>query len=315
MNVPAKFEISLHNRTEAILAGDINRRGDVIAIGQIADVDPGMALYDVSGDCLRLVRRWAQGVTMKSVSFSPDGKTLACVGSGMRSAIVGMYDLERSSVHTHETRLEREHAYWCKYARDRNRLVCGVDDRTIVWDGDVDKLLWTSPPQQYLSDTKGYSRSALSSDGELVAVTGTDGNTIVIYRVDDGSVAQRIDDAATSVKAITFDDQDRRLAIVTASGALKVWNLSPPASQLHPKYWTDSATRHELAVFLPDDRNALAQGAWGGSITFASLSDTLSVWESPDESHDTYVTALSIDATGRRMLSAAGRKAVVWEIR
>ena len=190
------------------------------------------------------------GSTVRSVAFSPDGRTLA---TGEASGHVGLWDL--ATEHKTATLTEGSFIYGVAFSPDGRILAVGDDSGRIgLWDMATRQKIATLPEGNTVDSL------AFSPDGRTLAV-GDYGGYVGLWDV---ATRQKIATLSegSAVWSVAFSPDGRILAVGDHSGRIGLWDMAT-------KHKTATLAEGSLPVygvaFSPDGRT-LAVGDHSGRI-------------------------------------------------
>lgn len=251
---------------------DISPNGRQLVLGQESDasgtsVNGNLSFWSTKSMQLLSEIQTGENQTVLAARYSPNGKTLAYVDTTLETRF---YDLESKRVY--EPTLENPYTRWISYSKNRDRLVI-AGARTQVWDGVRNEIIWTLPGQVALQDSDSIPAvAALSPDGALVAVTGSEDRSVVIYNVDNGQIVKRLKSGPEHARWLEFDPFARYLAAISwfAEGSF-LWNLKS-GDQILPDIFEPEEEGHWSLRFHPKG-DLVAVGTWVGYLEVIRLSD------------------------------------------
>ncbi|CUM65503.1 uncharacterized protein PRCAT00003148001 [Priceomyces carsonii] len=159
---------------------------------------------------------------IRSVCFSPDGKTLA---TGAEDKLIRIWDLATKRI-IKILRGHEQDIYSLDFFPDGNRLVSGSGDRTVrIWD------LRSSQCSLTLSIEDGVTTVAVSPDGQLIAAGSLD-RTVRVWDSTTGFLVERLDSGnengnghEDSVYSVAFSTHGKQIASGSLDRTVKLWNL------------------------------------------------------------------------------------------
>ena len=187
-------------------------------------------------------------INVLSISFSPDGNTLAsgCDDGTIRLWNVGTGDL-RYTLKEHTDSVSS-----ISYSPDGNTLASGCDDGTIrLWNVGTGDLRYT---------LKGHRRSvpsvAFSSDGNTLA-SGSYDNTVRLWDVGTGDLRHTLKGHTDGVSSVAFSSDGSTLASGSFDSTIRLWNVGTGDLRHTLKGHTSSV--HSVA--FSSDGNTFASGS------------------------------------------------------
>ncbi len=205
---------------------------------------------------------------VRSVAYSPDGKTLAVADCPIDGGgTVTLWDL---ATRTLEATLE-EHdrgVVTVVFSPDGTSLASGSCDGTIrIWDVAARRR------RHELSGLSGVSELAFSPDGQLLASAG-EGNIVTLWDVETGTETSRLTDLRWPVYGVAFSSDGALL--ITGGGAPEY----RPGAQSELKVW-DVAKRSVVATLEGHEGAVLAVrfSPDGLSLATGGLDETIRLWD------------------------------------
>jgi WD40 repeat protein len=174
-----------------------------------------------------------------TVSFSPDGKTLA---TGDRGA-VKLWDTQTWQVkRTLTMPLDPQGSYNSSgsvisiaFSFDSNLLIGLIVEMVCLWDTQTGNLIWkhaAPPPENDGAFPSWWQSVAFSPDGQTVAVGGgIAGSAVRFYEVKTGAILGTWKSVASNLTAIAYSPDGRMLAVGggsdgTLPGSLGIWDVA-----------------------------------------------------------------------------------------
>ncbi|WP_414586543.1 eIF2A-related protein [Scytonema sp. PCC 10023] len=187
-----------------------------------------------------------------SVSFSPDGKTLA---SGSADNTIKLWNLDGSLRNTLED--HKGIVYSVSFSPDGKILASGSADNTIkLWDQD-------GRLRNTLEEHKGAVHSvSFSPDGKTLA-SGSEDNTIKLWNYQDGTFLKTLPGHTGAVYGVSFSPDGKTLASASADNTIKLWNLDGGLPKTLAKN-----NRPVLSVSFSPDGQIIAATGEDGTIQF-----------------------------------------------
>lgn len=216
------------------------------------DVLTGLELHTLNG----------QFYSLRSVVFSPDGKTLAIgIGDSTPGAGGGTIKLWDVATDT-ELRTLKGHTYTVEkvaFSPDGKTLASGSWDHTV--------RLWDVATGAELRTLKGHSREvepvAFSPDGKILA-SGSWDQTVKLWDVSTGTLLHTLEGHSKSVESVAFSPDGKTLG--SGSDTLKLWDVSTGAEL---RTLSGHAREVRSVAFSPN----------GKYLVSGSEDNTIKIWE------------------------------------
>jgi WD40 repeat protein len=230
-------------------------------LAALADDDKVVRLWDVSSG--KLLHKLEHPFMIATVSFAPDGKTLASAGNGSRPSrepegnpnAVQLWDVATGKpLHTLEG--HQQVITSLSFSPNGKVLASGSWDRTIrLWDVTAGKQL------RKLKCPAAYLSLSFTPDGEVLASAGS-GPAVRLWDVARGAELHRSGEAHTGqVCSISFAPDGRTLGTAAAMGegddTVRLWD----AAAGKPLRKLEHPGRAHAVVFAPDGKMLASGGA------------------------------------------------------
>ncbi|MEG3916059.1 AAA-like domain-containing protein, partial [Microcoleus sp. w2-18bC1] len=193
--------------------------------------------------------------SVRSVAFSPDGKTLASASSDHTIKLWNMQTQKPIATLTGHS----NSVYSVVFSPDGLTLASGSEDNTIK--------LWNMQTQKPIATLTGHSNSvysvAFSPDGKTLASASSD-NTITLWHLESQKPIATLTQHRTPVNSVAFSPDGLSLASAS-DNTITLWNLE---SQKPIATLTEHLTPVRSVAFSPD----------GLTLASASNDNTIKLW-------------------------------------
>ena len=277
-----------------------------------------------------------------SVSFSPDGKTLATgsqdktiklwnietgkelltlkghddevrsvsfspdgktLATGSRDTTIKLWDVATGK----EIRTLTGHTNFVRsvsFSPDGKTLATGSDDQTVkLWDVETGKEL---PPLQ--GHTNFVRSASFSSDGKTLA-TGSDDQTVKLWDVETRTEIRTLQGHTDSVKSVSFSPDGKTLATGGDDKTIKIWNV---------------ATGKEIRTFKGhnDVVRSVSFSPDGKTLATGSDDKTIKLWDvatdrqlRPLKGHNDFIFSVSFSPDGKTLATGSRDKTIkIWNV-
>jgi WD40 repeat protein len=234
-----------------------------------------------------------------SVTFSPDGKTLA---SASADKTIKLWDTTTRQLL--RTLTGHSAAVWSvAFSPDGRTLASASDDKTIK--------LWDSASGQLLRTLTGHSATVysvtFSPDGRTLASASND-KTIKLWDSASGQLLRTLTGHSSSVWSIAFSPDGKTLASASADNTIKLWDS---ASGPLLRTLTGHSSSVWSVAFSPD----------GKTLASASADNTIILWDSASgqllrtlTDHSATVYSVVFSPDGKTLASASSDNTIkLWD--
>ena len=248
---------------------------------------------------------------VKTLSFSPDGTTLACGSWDNSITLWDMMTRERIATlgQVFDSKTPSISGAWINslsFSSDGSKLASGSSDRTVkLWDLATRKRLAT------LGHTSTISAVAFSRDGTALA-SGLENGQVELWDVETGTRIGTLGSVglagSRSITSVTFSPSGAILA--SGSRVVRLWDVS---------------TTEEVASLVPHERAGASAVAFSpdGTLLASSASRIIRVWDVKTrdevatlEGHTGWVHSIAFTSDGAALASGSGDGTVLlWETR
>lgn len=239
-----------------------------------------------------------------SISFSPDGKTIASASSDKTVKLWSVSDGKlittlKDKEHTHTDQVNG-----VSFSRDGQIIASAGRDGTVkLWQRDGK---WIRTINTLSKSVNTLSKSVLdvsfSPDGEIVASANED-YTVKLWKVSDGSLIKTLNGHSNAVTSVTFSPDGETIASTSWDGTVKLW-------------------RGEEITNLPGNGGSVEDVSFspdGKMIAYAGNDNTVKLWNGKFitnlTGHSNKVNAVSFSPDGKTVASASDDNTVIlWNL-
>ena len=252
-------------------------------------------------------KRLGKGSMMEyvnSVSFSPDGQTLA---SASDDETIRLWDVSTGELFRtltgHTVRVSS-----VSFSPDGQTLASGSRDRTIrLWDVSTGETLRT-----LTGHTREVNSISFSPDGQTLA-SGSSDETIRLWDVSTGDVVRTLTGHTSWVRSVSFSPDGRTLASASPDEAIRLWDVSTGETLRTLTGHTWGVRSGVRSVSFSPDGQTLASG---------SSDETIRLWDvSTGETlrtltgHTDWVLSVSFSPDGQTLASGNSDRTVrLWDV-
>lgn len=291
--------VDLPERIEAFVpkAGDLfnagvawSPDGSLIAGG----VGKTVRLWEVSSG--REIRRFRGHQGVWSVSFSPDGMTLA---AGADDAVIFLWDVA-TGAESRRLKVQGGPVRGVSFSPDQRRLLSlSVDGKVRLWS------MATGKEIRYFEPASKILCASFSPDGRSV-VGGLDDGTVCFWNASTGRETLRLTAHRDSVNSLSFSLDGQSFVTGSSDGTLGLWETAT-GKELRR---IDSQTRRVLTVSFNPDGRRVASGSSEGVVSLWDLSRGRELYRL---AHEGWVGVVLFSPDGRSLVNRSVERTVLWE--
>jgi len=267
--------------------------GKWLAVGSSA----GVSIFD--SQSLSLKQFIKMGVWVHSVTFSPDGETIA---AGLFDGTARFLRLSDGK----EMRVFNGHSGWVrsvKFSAEGGLFVSASDDDSIrIYDAASGDL------KLAITGLKGVRTLALSPDGQLLAA-GLQDRSIRLMKVTDGEFVRNLFGHKDWVRSLAFSPDGKTLASGAFDAKAILWDVASGQQ----KFTLDGHQSSVLDVVFAPDGKTLASG---------SVDSTVKLWNTANGQllrtlvgHKDFVYSVAFSPDGKQIVSGSSDNSMrIWDL-
>lgn len=234
-----------------------------------------------------------------SISFSPNGKTLA---SGSRDMTIKLWNVE-TGMQTRTLQGHSDQIDSVTYSPDGKILASSSDDETIK--------LWDVATGREIRTLQGSFFSIYSvtfnPDGKTLA-SGSEDGTIKLWNVATGTEILSLQGHSSKVSSVTFSPDGRTLASGSVDGTIKLWNVAMGTEIRTIEGHSDRVD----SVAFSRDGTKLASGSRDNTTKLWDVSTGREIYIFPSNSS---VTAVIFSPDGKTLASGSDDSSIkLWNL-
>jgi serine/threonine protein kinase len=245
---------------------------------------------------------------LNSVTFSPDGKTLASVDL---NTTIEIWNLETKKAIPQGAAKPiatlKEHVKWVvsiAFSPDGKTLVSGSEDKTIK--------LWNLETKKAIATLRGHSDSVItvtfSPDGKTLA-SGSADKTIKLWNLETKTAIATLEGHTEPIGSIAFSPDGKMLASGSADRTIKLWNLDTKQEIATLRGHSESV--YSIA-FSPDGK-ILASGSGDKTIQLWNLDTKQAI--ATLEGHQKAIAAVAFNSDGKTLASGSADSTIkLWNL-
>ncbi len=274
-------------------AAAVSADGKEFAVG----FDDGAILIGSVGSDMPLRRLAGHSATVRAIQFSPKDNWLVSAGTDHAVRILNLT--------TGEAKVICPPSLVNAIAIDpQGTVALGSED------GKVSLLNIAAPDLGTLfsQDHRAVYAMVFSKDGSVLASSGND-ESILVRRVSDGSLVNKISTAQPNVGSIAFSPDAKRIVSANVSGPVQAWDTYSPS----PGTAIDVPAEKRWTVRFSPDGKLLSIASWDGTVRL--LDGTTYRYVATIDGNDHWVNDAVFAAGSSRLVTAGQSGAVrIWDI-
>ncbi|MFG3818212.1 WD40 domain-containing protein, partial [Limnothrix redekei] len=270
------------------------------SFGELAATGPVDAVSNALAQIQEKNQLQGHSNTVNSVSWSPDGKTLA---TGSDDQTVKLWNVasgqEIATLQGHSNTVNS-----VSWSPDGKTLATGSDDQTVK--------LWNVASGQEIATLQGHSGWVLSvswsPDGKTLA-TGSDDQTVKLWNVASGQEIATLQGHSGGVLSVSWSPDGKTLATSSGDDTVKLWNVASGqeiATLQGHSGWV-------LSVSWSPDGKTLATGSFDKTVKLWNVDSRQEI--ATLQGHSDAVNGVSWSPDGKTLATSSGDDTVkLWSV-
>ncbi|WP_019503871.1 AAA-like domain-containing protein [Pleurocapsa sp. PCC 7319] len=261
-----------------------------------------LSLYKINSKFreIELLRGHESKSSIKSISYSPDGKTIA---SASADKTIRIWDVTTGNIlqvlNGHDRSVTS-----ISYSPDGKTIASASADKTIrIWDVTTGNIL-----QVLTGHENSINNVTYSPDGKTITSASTD-KTIRIWDVATGQELQTLSGHTRYVNDLSYSPDGKTIATASADKTIRIWNVTTGNTLQILTGHEDSV---ESVIYSPD----------GKQISSASSDKTIRIWDVTTGNilqiltgHEDSVESVIYSPDGKQIATASADKTIrIWDV-
>ena len=228
-------------------------------VAQVFEVTSGTKVCTLSED-----NEKEGDLYIRSVCFSPDGKTLV---TGAEDKLVRIWDLETKEIIKRLSGHEQD-IYSLDYSADGKLIASGSGDHTIkVWDVESGECLHTLKPDQVPNRESGITSVSISPDSKTL-IAGSLDQYVRIWDLSSGELIEKIEGHKNSVYSVSYSPSGNSFVSGSLDKSLKLWDVGKNGEPSNCKHNITAHKDFVLSVAYSPDEHWVVSGSKDRSVQF-----------------------------------------------